>query len=324
MGKEQKKKKLIMKQKVMIQVLIALIPVTIMSIYLFGWRALSVLAVVNAAGFLSEWIFAKIYKKQVSTAVFVTNFLFALSLPPAIPYWIAVVGIVFGVVFGKMVFGGFGRNVFNPAISGRAFVYISFGAPLTTGFVMPASGFPGGFGQWLVGADALTRATPLLAASQGEPVPLLNMIIGNISGSFGETSALLIAVAAVFLVVRKAANFRIIVSGIAGYLIMQSVLFFAGAEGALNPLYGMFCGSFMFGIVYMATDPISSSQTTDLGRWIYGALIGLLVALIRTFSIWIEAVTFAILLANMFAPLLDHIMKERKKRLKMKKAGGAS
>lgn len=320
MGKELKKKPLIMKQKVMLQVVYALIPLALLSVYLFGWRSLSILAIVNIAGFLSEFIFSKIYKKQVSTAVFVTNFLFALSLPPAVPYWIAVVGIVFGVVFGKMVFGGFGRNVFNPAISGRAFIYISFGAPMTAGFVQPASGFPGGFAQWLAGADAVSRATPLVGFASGTDVPLLNLIAGNIPGSLGETSALLIAAAAVFLIVKKAANFRIILSGLLAYLIMQSALFFGGVEGAMNPVYGLFCGSLMFGLVFMATDPISSSQTTNGGRWIYGALIGVLISLIREFAIWIEAVTFAILLANMFAPLLDHMLKERKKRLKQKKA----
>ncbi len=321
MEKAKPKKPLILKQKVMNQVLFALIPVSLFSVYLFGWRSLTLLAVVNAAGFLSEFVFAKIYKKQVSTAVFVSNFLFALSLPPAVPYWIAVVGIVFGIVFGKMVFGGFGRNVFNPAISGRAFVYISFGAPMTASFVQPASGFPGGFAQWLSGADAVSRATPLFEFNSGGEVPLLNLITGLTSGSLGETSAILIAAAAIFLIIRKAANWRIIVSGLAGFLVLQTILYLAGVDAALNPLSSLFCGSLMYGIVFMATDPISSSQTTDTGRWIYGALIGVLISLIRVFSIWIEAVTFAILLANMFAPLLDHILKEQKKK---RKAGGGT
>ena len=325
MDKAKPKKSLIMKQKVMSQVVYALIPIAVFSVYLFGWRSLSILAVVNIAGFLSEYIFAKIYKKQVSTAVFVTNFLFALSLPPAIPYWIAVVGIVFGVVFGKMVFGGFGRNVFNPAISGRAFVYISFGAPMTSGFVLPASGFPGGFAQWLAGADAVSRATPLLELNSGGGVPLLNLVTGLSAGSLGETSAVLIILGGIFLIAKKAANFRIILSGLLGYLVMQSALFFGGVEAAINPLTGLFCGSLLYGLVFMATDPISSSQTTDGGRWIYGAVIGILISLIRVFSIWIEAVTFAILLANMFAPLLDHVLKERKKKLKAKlKAEGGN
>ena len=326
MDKAKPKKSLVMKQKVMSQVVYALVPIAVFSVYLFGWRSLSLLVIVNIAGFLSEYIFAKIYKKQVSTAVFVTNFLFALSLPPAVPYWIAVVGIVFGVVFGKMVFGGFGRNVFNPAISGRAFVYISFGVPMTAGFVQPATGFPGGFTQWLAGADAVSRATPLFEFNSGGGVPLLNLVSGFTAGSLGETSAVLIIIGGIFLIAKKAANWRIILSGLLGYLVMQSALFFGGIEAAINPVSGLFCGSLLFGIVFMATDPISSSQTTDGGRWIYGAVIGVLISLIRVFAIWIEAVTFAILIANMFAPLLDHVLKERKKRLKAKSvsAGKAS
>ncbi len=313
-----------MKQKVMWQVVYALIPIAVFSVYLFGWRSLSVLAVVNAAGFLSEFIFAKIYRKQVSSAVFVSNFLFALSLPPAVPYWIAVVGIVFGIVFGKMVFGGFGRNIFNPAISGRAFVYISFGVPLTAGFVQPAGGFPGGFTQWLAGADAVSRATPLFDLNSGGSVALSNLVTGITAGSLGETSAILILAAGVFLVVRKAANIRIILSGLIGFAVVQSALFFGGIETAVNPLYSLFSGSLLYGLVFMATDPISSSQTTDAGRWIYGALIGALISLIRVFAIWIEGVTFAILIANMFAPLLDHILKEQKNKRKSaaKEKGG--
>ena len=324
MEKAKSKKPLIQKQKVMNQVIFALIPVAVLSVYFFGWRSLTLLAVVNAAGFLSEFVFAKIYKKQVSTAVFVTNFLFALSLPPAVPYWIAVVGIVFGVVFGKMVFGGFGRNIFNPAISGRAFIYISFGNPLTASFVQPASGFPGGFSQWLSGADAVSRATPLFNFSAGQETPLSQLLLGNTGGSLGETSAVLIAAAGIFLILRNAASFRIILSGIIGFLLMQTILFFAGIPGVISPVYALFCGSLMYGVVFMATDPISSSQTTNEGRWLYGLLIGVLISLIRIFSLWIEAVTFAILIANMFAPLIDHMIKEQKKKAKQKKAEAAA
>lgn len=311
-----KKKPLIQRQKIMFHVLYALIPLAAFSVYLFGWRSLLILTVVNLAGFLSEYVFARTYGKQVSSAVFVTNFLFALSLPPSIPLWIAVAGIVFGVVFGKMVFGGFGRNVFNPAISGRAFIYISFGGPMTAGFVEPAGGFPGGLGQWLHGADALSRATPRIALSAGEAFPLRDLILGTTSGSLGETCALLIILGGAYLIWKKAASHRIILGGLIGFLAMHSLLFFGGVEGVINPLTSLFTGSLLFGLMFMATDPVSSSQSTDTGRWIYGLTIGVLISLIRVFSIWIEAVTFAILLANMFAPLLDHYLKEAKKKAK--------
>lgn len=317
---EKKKKPLVMKQKVMLQVLYALIPLAAASVYFFGWRALAVLAVVNAAGFLSEYLVCRVYNQQVSTAVFVSNFLFALSLPPTIPIWIAVVGIVFGIIFGKMVFGGFGRNVFNPAISGRAFIYISFGVPLTAAFTEPASGFPGGFGSWLANADAVTKATPLVQLDLGEPAAFLDLLLGSTAGSLGETCALLIIIGGLYLMIKKAASYRIVLSGLLAFILFQGLFFILGTRGAVNPLYGLFSGSLLFAIMFMATDPISSSQTTDAGRWIYGALIGALIAVIRTFSVWIEAVTFAILLANMFAPLLDYIIKEQKKKKKAKQA----
>ncbi len=299
-----------MKQKIMLQVVYALIPIVIASIYFFGWRSLVVLAVVNLAGFASEYIFARVYGQQVSSAVFVTNFLFALSLPPTIPLWIAVVGIVFGVVFGKMVFGGFGRNVFNPALSGRAFIYVSFGYPMTSRFIEPVTGFPGGFARWLPDMDTLTKATPLIRLTGGEEVSLSNLLLGHTSGSLGETSAVLIIVTGCILLIMKTASFRIVLSCFIGYLGLQTIFYTAGVAGALNPVYSLFAGSLLFAFFYMATDPISSSQTTNRGRWIYGLVIGLLTSLIRTFSAWPEAVTFAILLANMFAPLLDYTLKQ--------------
>lgn len=314
---------LIMWQKPMTQVLIALSPLVVASVYFFGWKTLAVLAIVNLAGFLSEYIFARVYHTKVSEAVFVTNFLFALSLPPTIPLWIPVVGIVFGVVFGKMAFGGFGRNVFNPALTGRAFIYVSFGAPMTasSSWVMPAGGASGALAMWR--ADAVSSATPLVSLANGESVSFLNMFLGNIPGSFGETSALLILIGGIYLMVKKTASRHIIISGTVAYLAMQLIFWLANVEGAYDPLSGLLAGSFMYGIMYMATDPISSSQTTDLGRIIYGVVIGILTSLIRTFSVWPEAITFSILLANMFAPLLNHVVREaRAKRREREAASG--
>lgn len=309
-----KKKPLIQKQKIMTRMLLALLPLTVASLYFFGWRALAILVIVNIAGFLSEYIFARVYKTQVSMAIFVTNFLFALSLPPTIPLWIPVIGIVFGVVFGKMVFGGFGRNVFNPAIAGRAFIYVSFGAQMTAtrAWLVPAKGVLGALGQWQ--ADVVTQATPLAQLAQGVPVPFSGLFFGNVPGALGETSALLILVAAIYLVATKTASWRIMVSVLLSYGILQSLFLLAGVDGAYDPLHGLLAGSLLFGAVFMATDPVSSSQTTDRGRVIYGVMIGLLTALIRTFSVWPEAITFSILLANMFAPLLNLIIKEQMKK----------
>jgi len=314
MADQQKKKPLVLKQKVMLQVVYTLIPLAAASIYFFGWRSLVILAVVNCAGFLTEFIMVRRAGQQVSSAVFVTNFIYALSLPPTVPLWIAVVGIVFGVLFGKMVFGGFGRNIFNPALAGRAFVYISFGLPLTGRWAEPVQGIAGGFAAWQ--ADVVTKATPLVKLASGESVSRISLFLGNVSGSLGETSALLILVLGIILMIQKAASFRIVLGGAAGFLVMQIIFFFIGAGKIFDPLSSVLAGSFLFGLMFCITDPISASQTTNQGRWIYGSIFGVLCSLIRVFSSWPAAVTFAVLFANTFAPLLDHLMKQAKKKRK--------
>lgn len=322
MDKVNMKKPIIMKQAPMKKVIYSLLPLVALSVYFFGWRSLLVLAVVNAAGFLSEYIFALVYKKQVTTAVFVSNFLFALSLPPTVPLWIAVVGIMFGIVFGKMVFGGFGKNVFNPALTGRAFIYISFGNELTSMFTPNFSGFPGGFAAFSQPVDAVTKATPLFLMKEGgldaalneSGYSLLDFLTGFTSGSLGETSAVLIILGGLYLMISKTANYRIVAGGTVSFMIFQTLLYLIDPVLYANPVYYALSGSFLFAIMFMATDPVSASQTTNTGRWIYGILIGVLTVLIRNFSIWPEAVTFSILLANTFGPLIDQIIKNIKKK----------
>lgn len=312
-------------QPPMVRVVYALVPLVLAAIYFFGWRFLAVLALVNIAGILSEYLLARTYGMKVTSSVLVTCFLFALSLPPTIPFWIAVVGIVFGVVFGKMVFGGFGKNVFNPAISGRAFIYISFGVPLTGRFIQPVSGSAlRGFAAWMPQTDALSSATPLVVQAQGEAIPLLRLFLGDIAGSFGETSALLILLGGIYIVWKKAANWHFIASSVAAFLAMYAALFYSGVQGAINPIYALFSGSFLFAAVFMVTDPVSASQTTNLGRWLYGIIIGVMTVLIRVFSGWPEGVTFAILFGNMFAPLIDYLIKEQKRKQKEKREAAAA
>ena len=315
------KKPLVIKQKPMLRVVYVLIPVFLASVYFFGWRSLLVMAVVNIAGFLAEFLLCRSFKQQVSSAVFVTNMLFALSLPPTVPLWIAAVGIIFGVIFGKMVFGGFGKNVFNPAISGRAFVYISFGVPLTSAWAGPFSGGAAGFAAFQ--ADAVAGATPLVRLSAGESVPVWNLLFGTTAGSYGETFALLILVCGIILMIQKVASFRVIFGSLIGFGVLQTIFWLAGIETAIHPLYAFVSGSFLFGVMFNITDPISASQTTDLGRWIYGAFFGLMCSLIRTFSAWPEAVTFAVLLANMFGPILNYVIKQGQEKKKTKKAAAA-
>lgn len=312
MNQQKKRIPLIKWQKPNIAVVYALIGPAIASVYFFGWRSLLLLACVNLAGFFTEFLFLRAYYKEpVTSAVFVSSFLFTLSLPPTLPIWIAVVGIVFGIAFGKMVFGGFGRNVFNPALTGRAFIYISFGGPMTAAWVEPFNGFPGGLGSFA--SDAVTQATPMMRIAQGESVSWVSMLWGDISGCLGETSALLILLGGLYILRKKYANYRIVVSGTLSMLILQTTLWFFNVKGAIDPLSALLGGGFMLGILFMATDPVSASQT-NTGRWIYGSFIGLLTAIIRTFSIWSGGIMFAILLGNMFAPILDYFVKQARQK----------
>ncbi len=308
-------KKLISKQKMMNRVLIALAPLALYAVYLFGLRMLLLLAAVNLTAFIAEYAFTRREGKPASMAVFVTATLFALSLPPPIPIWMAIVGCVFGVVFGKMVFGGFGRNIFNPALTGRAFIYVSFGGYMTAMWQDPFSGFPGGLTKYAV--DAVTQATPGMLMKTGSMFSFTELLLGTTSGAIGGTSALLAIVGGVYLLYTKTASYRIVVSGLLGYLVTQAVLWQIGAKSAVDPLHAILAGSFMVGIFFYATDPVSASQT-DEGRWIYGAFIGIMSSLITVFSAWPAGTMFAILLANMFAPITDHFIKELKAARKPK------
>jgi Na+-transporting NADH:ubiquinone oxidoreductase subunit B len=319
MAESAKKQPLIRWQKPNVGVVYALIPAALFSIYTFGWRSLVLLVVVNAAGFLTEYLFLKAYYREpVSSAVFVSAFLFTLSIPPTLPIWMAVIGIVFGIAIGKMAFGGFGRNVFNPAITGRAFIYVSFGVPMTAAWVSNIGGFPGGFTVYA--ADAATKATPMMSILNGVDVTRMSMFLGLESGCVGETSALLLLLGGIYIIWKKYANYRIIISGFLGMLVVQTALWLAGIDRALDPLAAVLGGGWMMGVLFMITDPVSAAQTNP-GRWIYGSFFGAATALIRTFSIWSEGVMFAILLANMFAPIVDHYVRQGKAK---RRAAGAA
>jgi len=302
-------KSLIKWQKPMTKVLYALIPVIIASIYFFGWRSLIMLIVVNVVAFLSEYCFVKYYKTQVTSAVFVSGTIFSLSLPPSLPYWMGAVGIAFGIVFGKMVFGGFGKNIFNPAVVGRAFIYVNFATFMNGQWYAPV---PGKFGALLsYGVDAVSSATPMSAIKAGHNVPIIDLLLGSTSGCFGETSAILIILAGIYLIWTKVANYRLVVSCLASFIILETILYYSGVGGAIPPLQAVLSGGFLFGLVYMVTEPVSSAKT-KIGRWIYAGLIGSLTVIIRIFSFWPEGMMFAILIGNMFAPLIDHFVQEIK------------
>ncbi len=312
--------KIFMKQQMMRTVIIALMPILLASIYFFGWRVLVLLLVVTAFGVLTEYIFEKKNKKKVSEAILVTSLLYTMTLPPSTPYWIAVVGIIFGTMFGKEVFGGFGRNVFNPALVARAFVYVSFPAPLTIEWSKAAGGFPGGFGTYLTdGIEAISQATPMLIFREtGTMASIKELLIGNISGSIGETSALLIILAGIYLIYKKVASWEIMVATTVGFVGLSSILYYM-VDGLIpNPLLGILAGGFLFGTVFMATDPISAPKTKE-GKWIYGIIVGVVTVIIRGYALFAGGMMFAILIGNTFAPIIDEGVRSYKKRRKESK-----
>ncbi|WP_317921434.1 RnfABCDGE type electron transport complex subunit D [Tepidimicrobium xylanilyticum] len=310
-------KKYFIKQNMMRTVIISLIPITISSIYFFGWRTLVLLFWVTLFGVGTEWIYEKIQGKKISEAIFVTCILYILTLPPSTPIWIAVVGIVFGVFFGKEVFGGFGRNLFNPALVARAFVYITFPEPLTIKWSEVATAFPGGFATYITESiDAVSQATPMLIFREtGEMVALSRLLLGNVPGSLGETSAILIILAGIYLLYKKVAAWQTMAGVLVGFTGLSGLLYLLGNPQIPNPIFGILSGGFLFGMVFMATDPISSPRTKE-GKFIYGFLVGIVTVIIRGYALFAGGMMFAILIGNTFAPIIDegvnYIKKIRK------------
>lgn len=304
----------LMKQPVMNRVLYALAPLLIFAVYLYGWRVLAVVAMANVAAFIAEYLF--IYKKKggkVTMAAFVTGTLVAMTLPPSIPLWISALSAVVSITFGKMVFGGFGTNMFNPAILGRTFVYISFPQAMTVTWHKPflLSDFPGGFLRWSV-PEAMHTGATILGQYRFDGKLLYSFkdaALGFIPGSIGEPSAILIIIAGLYLVFSKTAKWQPML-GTTLSILLFGWLFYP----AENPFYFLVSGGALFGIVYMTTDPVSQAKG-KLAIWIYGGLIGFLTVFIRRYSLFAEGFMFALLLTNAFMPIIEYgVDKVQKKQ----------
>ena len=319
-------------------VIVALLPPTIFGIWNAGYQSrlaadlstdllpvlltglyfvLPIILVSYAVGFFWETLFAAIRKHPISEGLLVTGLLYPLTLPPDMPLWQVAVGMSFGIVIGKEIFGGTGRNIFNPALTARAFVFFAYPAQMSGDAVWVAVRDTAG-----QGVDAVTGATPLsfttlaapfnsieeLLSANGFDLPRL--LLGHYPGTIGGTSALLCLIGAAFLMLLGVANYRIIVGGIIGLFAMAGLLnLFAGPNAppwfGVNPIYHLVSGGFAFGIAYMATDPVSGPGT-NRARWIYGFLIGVLTILIRVFNpAFPEGIMLAILFMNLFAPLME-------------------
>jgi Na+-transporting NADH:ubiquinone oxidoreductase subunit B len=313
----QRPEKLILFQKPMLRVCYALMPLVLASVYLYGWRSLVLTAFVLAVGTGAEALFTLKQGKPVTSAVFVTGLIFSLSLPPTIPFWIAGVGIAAGVVLGKMIFGGFGQNVFNPAMVGRCLIYITFPLHMTNRWAEPFWGGWGGLIRWSNPFDSLTMATPLVGLREGQAAGWQDLFLGRTSGSLGETSALLILCGGLYIISKKAASWRLAVSCLLGGTVCSLVLGTAGVNQVPSPLSTLLAGSFLFGAFFVVTEPVSGPKTKS-GQWIYGTSIGALIVVLRAFSNFSEGVMFSVLILNAFVPLLDQSVRSIQSATKRK------
>lgn len=330
------KRPVFLKQKNMVRVLRALAPLLAVCVYYFGWRVLAMLAVACGTGFLTEWIMASRRDGRVSMACFVTSSLYALSLSATVPLWIVAVGAVVAILFGKEVFGGFGKNVFNPAIVGRGFVFVCFPVEITSRYVPVFRGFPGGFAHWsmesleqlpayvqgagLTVADAVTAATPMWVRRDfGYETPTLDLFTGRIGGIFEhegvsrilaagsniEVCGIAIILAGLYLLWTRTANWRLTTGMLLGATGSAVLFRYALGIAAVPPLgFTLGSGALLYAAVFMVTDPVSAPKKKP-AQWLYAVLIGALVVFFRYRAIFTGGVVFSILFGNMFAPTLD-------------------
>ncbi|PKA82309.1 Na+-transporting NADH:ubiquinone oxidoreductase subunit B [Ulvibacter sp. MAR_2010_11] len=299
-----------------------------------AWKVLPIVLISYGVGLGVEFLFAVIKGHEVEEGYLVTGMLVPLIVPIDIPLWMLTIAVIFGVVIGKEVFGGTGMNILNPALTIRAFLFFAYPTWMS------------GDKVWVHGAvdtvgqpDAITGETILGSLAQSQPAgyDVMDMFLGFIPGSIGETSTLLILLGGLFLIFTKIGSWRIMLSAVLGALAMGLIFNGVTDAGWITDTSKFFAlmdvdfwqhliiGGLAFGIVYMATDPVTASQTNK-GKWIYGFLIGFISVLIRVFNpAYPEGVMLAILLMNVFAPTIDHYVlqgniKKRMKRLKVKKA----
>ncbi|MEY3007379.1 MAG: hypothetical protein RI942_1721 [Pseudomonadota bacterium] len=266
---------------------------------------LPIYAVTFVVGGFWEVLFAMKRGHEVNEGFFVTSILFALICPPDLPLWQAALGISFGVVIGKEVFGGTGKNFLNPALTGRAFLYFAYPAQLS------------GDAVW-VAVDGYTSATPLALNAMGgvdaitQQWTWFDAFIGNIPGSIGETSTLMVLIGGAVLLLTRIASWRIVAGVFLGMFLLSGLFNMIGSDS--NPAFAtpwywhLVMGGFAFGMVFMATDPVSSAMTNG-GKWGFGILVGVMTVLIRVVNpAFPEGIMLAILFANLFAPLMDHFV----------------
>ncbi|KPJ83862.1 MAG: electron transporter RnfD [Gemmatimonas sp. SG8_17] len=301
---------------IMWSVVASLVPVVGASVYYFGPSAVLVISAATLGAVLAERVFGPKGALRDGSAT-ITGVLLGLTLPPGLPIWMAFIGGGFGIGFGKLIFGGLGQNIFNPALLGRAFLQAAFPVALTT---WPALG-----GSWwslrgdnlalpLMSAsvpDAITGATPLgLMKFEQVTTDYSDLMIGSIGGSLGETSGIIILVGGLYLALRNHLNWRIPISIFVTVAVLAAVIHALSPERYPTALFMLFSGGLMLGAVYMATDMVTS-PVTNKGCWVFGFGIGFLVVVIRLWGGLPEGVMYAILLMNAMVPFINRATQPR-------------
>ncbi|HKL30925.1 MAG TPA: RnfABCDGE type electron transport complex subunit D [Tangfeifania sp.] len=304
-------------RKIMYRVVYALIPALIWSVFVFGLDALRVTAIAIISCLALEYIIQK-YMMKVKPSVYdgsalVTGILLAFNVPATIPWWIIVIGAIASIGIGKLSFGGLGSNIFNPALVGRVFLLISFPVQMTN---WPVN-------QQTEAVDAVSSATPLAVIKEGitsgTPVSQLmagmpsasDMLLGNITGSLGEISALMLILGGLYMLFKKVITWEIPVSILGSVAAVAAVFWLVDPQSYVNPVYHLLTGGLMLGAIYMATDMVSSPMTSK-GQLIYGVGIGVITILIRLFGAYPEGISFAILIMNAFTPLINNYVKPKR------------
>ncbi|CAN2042022.1 Ion-translocating oxidoreductase complex subunit D [Candidatus Magnetomoraceae bacterium gMMP-15] len=282
----------------MVDVLIALIPIVFMSVYIFKWYAVKQIIICVLSCLAAEALFTKMRARSLNLqdcSAAVTGIILALSLPGTAPLYVGVIASFAAIGIGKIIFGGVGMNIFNPAMVGRAFVMIAFASALAaSGYEDPASSI-----------DIITQATPMDAFKQsGISVSLWDLFWGTTNGSLGETSAIACIIGGIYLCVRRTASWEIPVG------LLSSVIFLGGLENLANlgsgwtVFHHVFGGALLFGAFFIATDPVTSPLTSK-GKFIFGAGVGFFIMILRLFSGYPEGVMFAVLMMNSLTPLIN-------------------
>lgn len=301
---------------------IALLPATLAALWYFGLAALLVLLAAIAGAVLTEWFFTDKDERSITlrdNSAALTGLLLGLTLPPALPLWMAFIGGVVSIGLGKLIWGGLGTNMFNPALVGRAFLLATFPNAMTTWttqsgpadfLTVHASNLALPFMQ-APATDALSAATPLnLMKFEQQGTELGALLIGNTSGSLGETSALLLILGGIYLFLRRDLDWRIPLGILGTAALFSAVLFLVDGDKYPSPLFSLLSGGMLLGAIYMATDPVTS-PVTPRGAWYFAIGVGLLVILIRVFGGFPEGMMYAILLMNAATPLIDRVTQPR-------------